>query len=72
MESSESRSADSEVTITELEDWLQSGAHWRVVDIAKSGAEVEFCTCTGRSIERRQTHDPAVIEYLRTAHTDQD
>ena len=63
---------DGEVTIAELEDWLLSGAHWRVVDIAKTGAEVEFRTCTGRPLERRQTHDPAVIEYLRTAHTEQD
>lgn len=64
--------AAGEVTIAELEDWIQSGAHWHVTEIAKSGAEVEFRTCTGRALERRQTHDPAVIEYLRTAHTEQD
>lgn len=60
------------VTIDELERWLLFGAHWQVVDISGQQAEVEFCTCTGEPLERRETRDPAVISYLRTAHTDLD
>ncbi|MDE3133927.1 MAG: hypothetical protein KGL15_07670 [Acidobacteriota bacterium] len=61
-------SAGDELTITELEEWLQSGATWRVIDIAAAGAAVQFCTCTGTALEVRRTTDPAVIAYLRTAH----
>ena len=60
--------ADDELTIDELEEWLQSGATWRVIDIAAAGAAVQFCTCTGTALEIRRTTDPAVITYLRTAH----
>jgi hypothetical protein len=61
-----------EVTIDELERWLLHGAHWRVLDISSTSAEIEFCACTGEPLERRQTRDLAVIDYLRTAHTDMD
>jgi anti-sigma-K factor RskA len=60
--------ADDELTVDELEEWLQSGATWRVIDIAAVGAAVQFRTCTGTALEIRRTTDPAVITYLRTAH----
>jgi hypothetical protein len=65
-------SAGGDLTIEELEDWLRAGAQWRVTDIASSGAEVQFCTCTGAALELRRTADPGVIAYLRTAHTELD
>jgi len=65
-------SAGGELTIKELEDWLRAGARWRVMDIASSGAEVQFCTCTGAALELRRTSDPSVIAYLRTADTELD
>lgn len=55
-----------ELTIAELDQWRQSGAHWRVIDISGVSAEVELRTCTGEPIDYRQTHDPRVIDYLRT------
>jgi hypothetical protein len=61
-----------EVTLKELEDWVQSGGHWRVVDISPAQAAVDLLTCTSEPLERRETHDPSVIGYLRTAHTDLD
>jgi hypothetical protein len=61
-----------EVTIKDLEDWVQSGGHWRVVDISRAQAAVDLLTCTSEPLERRETHDPSVIGYLRTAHTDLD
>jgi hypothetical protein len=61
-----------ELTIDELERWLLFGAHWQVGDISNAHAEVEFCTCAGEPLERRQTRELAVIGYLRTAHIEMD
>jgi hypothetical protein len=60
------------VTIDELQQWTLFGAQWRVVAISEVTAEVEFCTCTGEAVERRQTGDPDVIRYLRTASLDRE
>jgi hypothetical protein len=60
------------VTIDELESWVGSGAHWRVVDISNDGTVVDLCTCTGEPMERLESADPAVIGYLRTAHPELD
>ena len=58
------------LSIDDLERWVLFGAHWRVVDISRDHAVVEMCTCTGESMERVESDDPAVIGYLRTAHTE--
>ncbi len=60
------------VTIDELESWVLSGAHWRVVDISNEHAVVDMCTCTGEPMERFESGDPTVIGYLRTAHLELD
>jgi hypothetical protein len=60
------------LTIDSLERWVLFGAHWRVVDISNEQAVVDLCTCMGEPLERLQTNDPAVIGYLRTAHSDLD
>ena len=60
------------VTIDDLESWVLSGAHWRVVDISNGHAVVDMCTCTGEPMERVESADPAVIGYLRTAHPELD
>ncbi len=56
------------VTIADLESWVLSGAHWRVLDISDEHAVVDMCACTGEPMERLASADPAVISYLRTAH----
>lgn len=60
------------VTVDELEQWVQSGAHWRVVEISREHVVVDMCTCTGEPMERVESGDPAVISYLRTAHLELD
>lgn len=60
------------VTIDDLENWVLSGAHWRVVDISNAHAVVDLCTCTGEPMERLESADPTVIGYLRTAHPELD
>ena len=55
------------LNIEDLERWVVSGAHWRLVDISSEHAVVDMCTCMGEPVERVESDDPAVIGYLRTA-----
>jgi hypothetical protein len=55
------------LTIDRLERWALFGAHWRVVRLSADHAVVDLCACTGELVERADTADAAVIEYLRTA-----
>ncbi len=60
------------MTINDLEAWVLSGAHWRVVDISDRCAVVDMCACTGEAMERVKSADPVVIGYLRTAYPESD
>lgn len=60
------------LTIDGLERWRLFGAQWHVVHLSSEGAVVEFCACTGEPVERLESHDPAVIEHLRTTQADLD
>jgi anti-sigma-K factor RskA len=60
------------LTIEQLEHWVSSGAHWRAVAVSNAHAVVDLCACTGELVERRQSDDPAVINYLGTARSDLD
>jgi tellurite resistance protein TehA-like permease len=55
------------LTIKSLEEWVRSGAYWRLVDISKERAVVDLLTCTGEPVERVESADADVISYLRTA-----
>ena len=55
--------------IEDLERWVLSGAHWRVVDISNEYAVVDMCTCVGEPMQRVESDDLAVIGDLRTAHS---
>jgi hypothetical protein len=63
---------DGTLTIKGLEDWAGAGAHWRVVHHGERRAVVELQQCTGESIERLESEDPAVIAYLRGIESDLD
>jgi hypothetical protein len=60
------------LTIESLEEWVRAGAHWRVVRHSERGATVELQECTGRLVQRVDSDDPAVIEYLRGVESDLD
>ena len=53
-------------TVAELEDWEQSGAVWQPVEITPERAVVDLCTCFGEPMDRVQSEDPLVIEFVRT------
>jgi hypothetical protein len=56
-------------TVVELEDWEESGATWRAVELDQDRAVVDLCTCSGERMERVQSEDPEVIAFVR-AHPD--
>jgi len=60
------------VTVEDLERWTASGAHWRVVTLSPTQVVVDLCACTGEAMERAQSDDPAVIDYLTTTRSDLD
>jgi hypothetical protein len=60
------------ITLEHLDRWVLHGAHWRVVAITEQQVVVDLCACTGEPVERRQSDDPAVIDYLRAARSDLD
>jgi hypothetical protein len=63
--------ATDELTIDRLERWALFGAHWRVVELSRDRALVDLCACTGELVERMECADMTVIEYLRSAGSDQ-
>ena len=54
------------LTIEDLEHWRLFGAGCRVVELTADRAVFELCACTGEQIERHESRDQRLIEYLRT------
>jgi hypothetical protein len=52
------------LTLGELERWALFGAHWRVVQISDDRVVVELCACTGEPVERRESRDATLIDYV--------
>lgn len=59
-----------QLTVEELERWVEFGAQWRAVGVSDELAVVDMCQCTGELVERRESDDPAVIAYVRENHGD--
>jgi hypothetical protein len=60
------------LTVEGLENWVRAGAHWRVVSRSERRAVVELQQCTGEPIERVESDDPALLDYLRGVGSDLD
>jgi len=58
------------LTVDGLERWVLFGAQWHVLRLWGHRVTVELCACTGEPVEQLESHDPAVIEYLRAARGD--
>jgi hypothetical protein len=56
------------MTIDDLRRWELFGAQLRAVHLSDEHAVVEFCTCAGEPLERRESNDPQVIAYLRSVN----
>jgi hypothetical protein len=48
-----------------LERWERHGALWRVRHVSDELAIVDLRTCHGEPVDRLESHDPELIEYLR-------
>lgn len=58
-----------QVTIQDLESWEQHGAVWRAVEVSDRRAVVDLCSCSGEPMDRVQSEEPELIEFVR-AHRD--
>ena len=48
-----------------LRRWEDSGAEWRVESLTEDHATVMLCTCTGEPVERLESDDADLIEFVR-------
>jgi hypothetical protein len=39
---------------------------WRAVEVASERVVVDLCACSGERMDRVQSEDPKVIEFVRT------
>jgi hypothetical protein len=53
--------------VSVLERWRDYGADYRVLHLSDEGAIVELRTCVGEPVERLESSDPRLLEYLRRA-----
>lgn len=61
-----------ESKVAELERWADHGALWRVVHLSERWALVDLCTCYGERVERLESDDRELIEYLRGRESSED
>src|ERR1700749_5147774 len=54
------------LTVAELEQWTDSGARWRALEVGNDRAVVEMCTCYGEPVDLRAGASPELIEFLRS------
>jgi hypothetical protein len=64
--------ADAPLTLADLERWELFGASWRLVALAQDRALLDMCTCEGQLVERRESEDRALIDYVRATAAQQD
>jgi hypothetical protein len=64
--------SDEVLTVERLEQWTRSGAHWWVVALADNHAVVQLCACTGEPVERLESDNRELNEYLQNARSDLD
>ncbi len=58
------------VSIEYLKDWELHGATWRPISVSDERAVIELCTCSGEPMDRVQSAQPELIEYVRSHRPD--
>ena len=53
--------------IAVLERWTDNGAVYRVLELTDERAVVEMCTCYGEPVDRLESEDRRLIDYLRAS-----
>jgi hypothetical protein len=54
-----------EPPVDTLKRWEHHGAAWRTVHLSDAKAIVDLCTCFGEPVERIESEDAELIEFLR-------
>ena len=54
------------VTVEHLKDWELNGATWRAVELVEDHTVIDLCSCTGERMDRVQSDQSEVIEYVRS------
>jgi hypothetical protein len=60
------RANDRETPVEVLERWEHHGATWRTAHLSETKAVVDLCTCAGEPVDRLESDDPDLIEFLRS------
>ena len=55
------------LTVADLERWRLFGAGCRIAERHGDHAVIELCTCTGELVERHESGDRQVIDYVIAA-----
>ena len=53
------------VTVEVLKDWELNGATWRAVELDDRHAVIDLCSCTGERMDRVESDQPELIDYVR-------
>ena len=56
--------------VAALERWVDHGAFFRIVELSDDRAVVDLCTCYGEPVDRIDSDDPRLVEYLRVHQVD--
>ena len=56
--------------VSVLERWRNYGADFKILHLSEKEAIVELRTCFGEPIERLESSDPRLLDYLRHAERD--
>jgi hypothetical protein len=51
--------------VDDLERWQETGGKLRVVELSSERAVIDLCACTGETMERWSTDDPALIVQVQ-------
>ncbi len=51
--------------LAQLEDWELHGATWRALDVREQHVVLELCSCSGEPVDRVESDDHDLIEYVR-------
>lgn len=61
-----------ELTVADLERWVEHGAGWRVLECDERHALVELCTCYGEPVDVGCGESRELIEYVREHRSEPD
>jgi hypothetical protein len=53
------------VTVEHLRDWELGGASWRAIELDDRHTVIDLCSCTGEAMDRVESDQPEVIEYVK-------